>query len=412
MTKEKIIHTALETWGKNGFKNMSLSLVSQQLKISKAALYKHFKNKASLIEETKEYFLFTLLKNMDQFLNDPDHFEAPCRFYIKHIVRYFLNNLYLLDFYNIVLISKHSELLKMTSKIEKSLLSLFMAYFKRKNSWIKEEKEIKYFLFYTFNIVVLYLSFQFSPAKRDLFSSSFPPSRLLSEEQINQHVAIIESILENGFFSVKFCQNIDFEKVENVCTLAQKDLPVREKLLDAIADVVAEMGIWNTSTDKIAQKLGMSKSSLYYYFNNKNEMINKMLRKEVLSIANIYCSKIEKLENFFEKLYGDMYITYQHLINDIKHLKIVNWIHFQDIINTNTLCELFWERHKPLYEGMSQHGILSYGNSIMFPIFIPEYQISESIVAISHTKNFLDKNIIRFIYKLFINGSKEDISCQ
>ena len=48
--KEKILNTALELFSKNGFDAVSVSMISDELGISKGALYKHFESKRAIFD--------------------------------------------------------------------------------------------------------------------------------------------------------------------------------------------------------------------------------------------------------------------------------------------------------------------------------------------------------------------------
>jgi AcrR family transcriptional regulator len=63
--------------------------------------------------------------------------------------------------------------------------------------------------------------------------------------------------------------------------LVQKDV-IRESIVDAASGVFSKYGYRKTTMDDIAQALGKGKSSIYYYFRNKEEIFEAILEKEVL----------------------------------------------------------------------------------------------------------------------------------
>jgi AcrR family transcriptional regulator len=56
MKKAEIIEAAFKVWGREFYLNTSLSRVANELKVCKAALYRHFRNKHALLEATTMYF--------------------------------------------------------------------------------------------------------------------------------------------------------------------------------------------------------------------------------------------------------------------------------------------------------------------------------------------------------------------
>ena len=50
----------------------------------------------------------------------------------------------------------------------------------------------------------------------------------------------------------------------------------KEKILEAMLELASINGIHKTSLSMVANKVGIRKSSLYYYFTSKDEMIKEM----------------------------------------------------------------------------------------------------------------------------------------
>lgn len=65
----------------------------------------------------------------------------------------------------------------------------------------------------------------------------------------------------------------NFKMIEN------KDIQ-REQIIDGAREVFAQYGFKKTTLDDIAKSTGKAKSSLYYYFNGKEEMFIAVLSKE------------------------------------------------------------------------------------------------------------------------------------
>ncbi len=55
----------------------------------------------------------------------------------------------------------------------------------------------------------------------------------------------------------------------------------RQQLLKAATDVLMEYGIQKTTLDDIARRAGMAKTSLYYYFKEKDEIIRAIIRNDM-----------------------------------------------------------------------------------------------------------------------------------
>lgn len=68
------------------------------------------------------------------------------------------------------------------------------------------------------------------------------------------------------------------------------------KLIDAAAEVIVERGLPFTTTNHIAERAGVDIASLYQYFENKEDLIEELLKRlssEMIDIANQYFGSIE-----------------------------------------------------------------------------------------------------------------------
>ena len=59
-TKEKIIKVAIRLFLQNGFYNVSMQNIANEIGISKPAIYHHFKNKDMMVEAVLDYFSETM----------------------------------------------------------------------------------------------------------------------------------------------------------------------------------------------------------------------------------------------------------------------------------------------------------------------------------------------------------------
>jgi AcrR family transcriptional regulator len=83
--------------------------------------------------------------------------------------------------------------------------------------------------------------------------------------------------------------------------LAQKD-NIRESIVNAASDIFSKYSYKKTTMDDIAQALGKGKSSIYYYFRNKEEIFQAVLEQEVIILKSKLKKAVEKEDQHKEKL--------------------------------------------------------------------------------------------------------------
>lgn len=74
--------------------------------------------------------------------------------------------------------------------------------------------------------------------------------------------------------------------------MTQKD-NIRDSIVNAASDIFSKYSYKKTTMDDIANALGKGKSSIYYYFKNKEEIFQAVLEQEVILLK----SKLEKAVN-------------------------------------------------------------------------------------------------------------------
>ncbi|MDR2491309.1 MAG: TetR/AcrR family transcriptional regulator, partial [Spirochaetaceae bacterium] len=95
----------------------------------------------------------------------------------------------------------------------------------------------------------------------------------------------------------------------------------------AAASVIAELGPWDVTMEKVADKLGLSKSSLYSHFQNKNDMIIKVFLNEFEKMTLFAAAAAYQSNKNEELLYSAFFSIAQYfrqnpdILNALSHLK-------------------------------------------------------------------------------------------
>jgi AcrR family transcriptional regulator len=155
-----------------------------------------------------------------------------------------------------------------------------------------------------------------------------------------------------------------------------------DKIFSAIAAIVAEEGVWNASVDKIATRLGMSKSSLYFYFENRDEMISTMLERERKQLMTLYAERENRYSTFQDKLFCYVLIFASYLLNKPDLLITFNWIRIQGIkvhMEKPDLDKLE-EEFSFLFKNFKDHDVETFGLHIVELISLLNMQIIREVM--------------------------------
>ena len=77
----------------------------------------------------------------------------------------------------------------------------------------------------------------------------------------------------------------------------------RERLVDAAIKIFAREGLGNASFQQIADAAGLKQSSLFYYFANKDELVNGVIQTVIRRSQTFVDSRISIRDDAFKKLH-------------------------------------------------------------------------------------------------------------
>jgi len=320
MTKAKIIDAAFRAWGRTFYQKTSLSQVARELEVSKPALYRHFPNKKALIHAMTECFL-------DAFANSirPDYERAfklddsdEGIFGIIHgIAVFYAKNVYAFIF---CLINLHPSPNMCENSTKTGLkfrgLDMDALYQTHKKDYPTTDSDmLTHFVFTTLS----FLMAKFHEA------GSFSPN-LPAESEIEKISGDICRVIKHGIgFEAAEFDAINFEELEKrvkeTVTAAEP-----EPLLRAVAEAVAEAGPWAASMEMVAQRSGLSKSSLYGHFKNKKDMIRRLFMGEFKKIIDFARKGIGLSLLPAEQLYLGIFSVAVYLRSRPEILVVMGWI--------------------------------------------------------------------------------------
>jgi AcrR family transcriptional regulator len=132
----------------------------------------------------------------------------------------------------------------------------------------------------------------------------------------------------------------------------------RKTLLQAASDVLLELGPHKTNLDDIARRAGMAKSSLYYYFKDKNEIIREIIRNDREQLLDILRHAIDAVDTAEEKMFALSEARYRFISSRAlrANKEIIN--EFRSLAGVfETERESYLQSQKDLIERILREGI-------------------------------------------------------
>lgn len=267
-TKLEIIESAIKLKADNPLDNPSLQDIVTSIGISKAAVYRHFKNKQELDDEIDSVLNEDAARFFEIANQNPKDIAPILILLANYCVKknHHMRVLFIKVMKNAVLRSKFCQLFTGKGYREDTIATIFMATL--------------------FGIHVEDLRI----TKKDV-----------KENEIEKIVSHIITCLDNGILEFN---DIDKNKIHKIfMNSIPKDEDIKEdKYLNALSDLIVKSGISSITIKNIALTLGQAESTLYSKFTTKEEMIRYTARKELKNLLLPLQKKMEEYDESSEKL--------------------------------------------------------------------------------------------------------------
>ena len=78
----------------------------------------------------------------------------------------------------------------------------------------------------------------------------------------------------------------------------------KEKIVNGALELYKRMGVKSVNMDKVATKLGISKKTLYVYFDNKQDLVNHCFQKHYDLVSEMINTTAAQFENAIDELFA------------------------------------------------------------------------------------------------------------
>ncbi len=380
--KQEIIDTAFKIWSENGFFSTSLNDIAESLQITKQAIYRYFKNKQELLYCMEDQVVEHYRENSDKILKKIETLpkEKIVKIFIMNQISYFKQH----KIYIVFLISK--------TRMKGNDRNAFKNIIKHQNNYLIEKLGFPQIAInYLGNLIAFYM--MIGKGTED-------------DEKICSQIC---GILQNGFATELLPDVKQAEEILQKSKIFEEyDDNENDKVLNAISEVVIEEGPEKASMGNIAKKAGMTKSSLYFYFKNKKEMINETINGQTELFVDYYYKMISEYEDIAQQLFAHFAMTGSMIIEKPKAIPLIHWF-----INRGMAEELKkptdFEKYRLLFENAFNYKYLeTYGitadHLIMLVNFCIMYEINNEYRA--KLKKDEKYELIYNLYNLIMYGLK------
>jgi AcrR family transcriptional regulator len=338
LSRERIIDAAFRAWGRSFFMRTGLELVAQDLGVTKPAMYRYFRNKDELIHAMEEDFRNCANRYLGQPLAELQHRETArtedvARTYFQAMFQLFHEKPYHYPFFLRRILGRslresagtpHS-----TPHNGAGMTGLVATLLNRSQDRTASTAAARYLTM----SAVFWMTHHYRKTlgRNPLTDFAFEPEAM--DHGTAVQTALIDSAVNHFIrgFAPAVPGQINFESVERISTISPEEVPPPDKVLAAIATVVERYGYARATVTRIARVLGVTRSSLYHYFRNKDEMLSRTMVSSQKQIAGLAALRFRQLETDEERLYALFVILGDYAVLNPASAVVENWVRENNI---------------------------------------------------------------------------------
>lgn len=289
--------------------------------VSKPAIYRHFTNKEDLLAAMNIQFFNELTVYLEKILKATD--STIVKSSLADLVDYFIQNPSYINYFIVQFAVNEDYEQKIADEFKKREIEF------PKFKGVSDEES-------TFNLIrqffcTLTILF-FVKAGKELIQEG--KIQKVPENYAKNLVEIMFYGLKGGTKEGDFLhpEKISEERLlelEKLCRIEDGVLPEENRIFKALSRVIKSVGIFGVTIEKIADEVGMAKSSLYEYFENKNAMIRQLIEGEMNLLATIIAENSAEAKNFTEYLYVMVWTEFHYFLKRPSVIAIAGWLLMQ-----------------------------------------------------------------------------------
>ena len=311
-TREMIIKSAFSFYTKPVFSNISLSMIASKAGITKAAIYRHFASREDLDNAMYNCVyedLYNILKN----------FSSGGASIVEDIIILLMTH----REYVYYLISTCNEIIldKCLLRFKGMGLSLFDNLFSADGT-VKDMEAYKDAVYMACNI----LYFQIV---RNKIIDCMDIGDKYSE--ITEYASKLNMFIKKGLGQdVYELTGFRLASLDRMCMESIKGVPAVNKVFESVASIVKEKGFQGVTVESVARGIGLAKSSIYSKFENKAQMIQSLIDREIEEMFVIMKQNINNARNNAERAYIMMETELLFFMKKPELFTVGQWLQFQN----------------------------------------------------------------------------------
>jgi AcrR family transcriptional regulator len=305
-TKERILMAALMEMSSSHDHTASLGGVAKRVGISKAAIFRHFKDKSVLVDAMKSRFFDDV--SVALLAAAPESGILSSHDMVRAINRFLVSK------------PEYFGVIKMLCSQGKGMDTLIAHEFgsrgikslkKGEGANLSEMAGV-----YCFTTIVYFVLHYRMVADQN--------GTTVTAEQFADKLS---GFIIDGWPEIRDLTPAEKKECDKKCIVTAESLPGEDRFFGALIAVIFKFGFSGITMERIAEELGMVKSSIYAFFANKEELVHGLLRKEVTYLIALLSEKLAGTTDVSVAVYIFLHVMYNYMVVRPALIAVIVW-HF------------------------------------------------------------------------------------
>lgn len=316
-TKELILETAFSFLNEIRYDTFSMNELAAKVGISKPAIYRHFKNKEAVLDAMEE----RIVEEIAPFLKISflENKEISGRA-VAGLIHCFIENPAYINYFIACLSSTPNYEEKLFNRLYEKGVPFAQKYF------LQFKSDMNLFSSHVFCGMSIFFFVKIQEMLKN--------GGHIAQTPQNYGEKIVD-LLNGGLRGTTESESplhpdpiSESRKQEllELCRINPEIFPKENRIFTALASVIEKYKMPGVTVERIADELHMAKSSLYEYFDNKNQMIRTLIEKELLLLETILIENTTEARNFTEYVYIVMFSELEYFTHRPSIIPICGWL--------------------------------------------------------------------------------------
>lgn len=321
-TKELILDAAFSFLERPRFTSFSMNELAEKVGITKPAIYRHFKNKEAVLAEMENRVIGGMLPFLRELV--PSH-PVTNRPSLVSLIEHLIENPTHVNY----LIAQMSSNPNYEEHMFNLLYESDVAFVQEggKNVYLKMfNSNMGLFSRHVYSGMSIFFFVKLIERLKCEGVFENPPANY-AEKIVNLMVnGLVGTTAAGDFLHPVEISEERKQELINLCKIEEEVFPKENRIFTALAAVIEKYKMTGVTVERIAAELNMAKSSLYEYFDNKNEMVKSLIFKELALLQTILVENSTEAKNFTEYAYILMLSEMEYFSHRPSIIPICGWL--------------------------------------------------------------------------------------